>query len=506
MAITVVQQPQLYTPLYNDMPIRLEGGTLTFKQKYVIKLYLPLLSAFPIGVFKANSDNIGWFNLNDVLKYVNNFTSYPGNDTQKKPCWRVQVEYGEEYAASASSAAVYYKTGDIFFQVFNGALSLTEFREYDYTGLINTTTVAVSSGLAIKTLTSLASRKVLLSSKIAADYLINGNSCKAVVTYYNGATLLSTQDVTTPNTNLYQTSANVSPYELAIPPNTTRYTVQLVRVSNGNPLSDIVEYVLDTGCEQYEKVNVYYQNKYGAEDVFVFDKKSTKNTDIQRDLYKTGYGLTNDYTRAGVNVYNSKVTTKHVLNTDWLSKEDYIALGELVESNQVFIQFDEGLIIGSKSQFTLRIGKSQNGLWEIFNTQTLSATKSGPVSLTVTLPSDPTSETFADDLYSNYIEPILLLSNWLTYFDLDDSGVDANNIVLVFTAKQKGVAYNLTSISDGDQMTVSAYSDGVDEIIPTRIPVKVENTTFDYKKDANLELYQIELTVSERLTYERQTQ
>ena len=55
-------------------------------------------------------------------------------------------------------------------------------------------------------------------------------------------------------------------------------------------------------------------------------------------------------------------------------------------------------------------------------------------------------------------------------------------------------------------MTTSGYVDGVDQVLPIRIPVKVENTTFDYKKDANLELYQIELTVTERLTYERQTQ
>ena len=250
---------------------------------------------------------------------------------------------------------------------------------------------------------------------------------------------------------------------------------------------------------------MYYQNKYGAEDVFVFDKKSTKNTDIQRDLYKTGYGLTNDYTRAGVNVYNSKVATKHVLNTDWLSKEDYTALGELVESNNVFIQFEEGLIIGSKSQFTLRIGKSQNDLWEILNPQPFSATKTGAVNLTLTLTPDTAIYDDALDLYAAY-EAVILASNWLTYFDLDDSGVDANNIVLVFTAKQKGTSYNLTSIADGDQMTTSGYVDGVDQVLPIRIPVKVENTTFDYKKDANLELYQIELTVTERLTYERQTQ
>lgn len=515
MAITVVQQPQLYTPLYNDMPIILTGHTGgKFKQKYVIQVTISDFSipfTNQIGTFKSEvlfNDiydlGAGYFNLKDALQYLKNFTSYSVSPFQKN-CWPIQVEYGEEYSNTASGAVTYYKTDDFDINVFNGAFALTEFRQYDYTDLINTTTVAASSGIAIKTLTSIPSRNVQLSSKIAADYLINGNSCKAVVTYYNGATLISTQYVSTANSFLVQTSANVSPYELTIPTNTTRYTVQLVRVSNGNPLSDIVEYVLDTGCEQYEKVNVYYQNKYGAEDVFVFDKKSTKNTDIQRDLYKTGYGLTNDYTRAGVNVYNSKVTTKHVLNTDWLSKDDYIALGELVESNQVFIQFDEGLVVGSKSQFTLRIGKSQNDLWEILNTQTLSATKNGPVSLTLTIPTGLTYG-YANDLYTTEIAPLISLSNWATYFDVDTSGVDNDNILLVFTAKQKGVAYNLTSIADGDQMTTSGYVDGVDQVLPIRIPVKVENTTFDYKKDANLELYQIELTVSERLTYERQTQ
>lgn len=515
MAITVVQQPQLYTPLYNDMPIILTGQTLAkFKQKYVIKVSfadvsVPFVS--DIGTFKSEvlindiyDSGAGYFNLKDALQYLKNFTSYSVSPFQKK-CWPILVEYGEEYSDTASGAVTYYQTDDFGINVFNGAFPLTEFRQYDYTDLINTTTVAASSGIGIKTLTSIQSRNVLLSSMIAADYLINGNSCQAVVTYYNGATALGTQEITTANSFLFQTSAEISPYELTIPTNTTRYTVQLVRTSNGNPLSDVVEYILDEGCSQYEKVNVYYQNKYGAEDVFVFDKKSTKNTDIQREVYKTSYGLTNEYTRAGVNVYNSKVTTKHVLNTDWLTKDDYIALGELVESNNVFIQFDDGFVYGSKSQFTLTITKSQNNLWEILNTQVVSATKTGAVNLLLTLTPDSIIHSTAVDLYAAY-EAVIAASNWATYFDIDSSGVNFDNLVLIFTAKQKGTSYNLTSFSDGDQTNVSGYTDGVDEVIPVRIPVKVENTTFDYKKEANLELYQIELTVTERLTYERQTQ
>ena len=496
------------------MPLILSGYTpAKFKSKYVIKVSFADLSVpyvFSIGTFKSELisnfvySGVGYFNLKDILQYLKNFTTYPSNPFEKK-CWPIGIEYGEEYANTASGAVTYYSSGTIGIKVFNGAFSSTEFREYDYLDLINPTTIAASSGIATKTLTSIASRRVLPSSKVAADYLINANSCKARVTYYNGSTLVGTQDITTPNSFLFQTSAAISPYELTIPTNTTRYTVQLLRISNDNPLSDIVEYVIYDGCSQYEKVNVYYQNKYGAEDVFVFDKKSTKNTDIQREVYKTGYGLTNDYTRAGVNVYNSKISTKHVLNTDWLSKDDYIALGELIESNQVFIDFGETAILGTKAQFTLIITKSQNGEWEILNAQTVSAIKTGAVNLTFTLTPNTVIYDRADDLYAAY-ESVINSSNWATYFDIDTSGVTETQIILVFTAKAKGTNYNLTTFSDGDQTAVTGYSDAIDDVLPIRIPVKVDNTTFEYKKDANLELYQIELTVTERLTYERQIQ
>jgi hypothetical protein len=205
-------------------------------------------------------------------------------------------------------------------------------------------------------------------------------------------------------------------------------------------------------------------------------------------------------------VYDSEIKTKHTLNTDWINEEQLTWLSELVESNNVQFSYDSEFILGTFATFSLRITKSQNNLWEILNSQTLSATKSGPVSLTVTLAGGSPVYDFADDLYTNEIESVLLASNWATYFDIDSSGVDIDNILLVFTAKGKGAIYNLTSFSDGDQMTVTNYVNGITEVLPTLIPVTVDNTSFEFKTRDNDKLFQLTLNVTETSVYNRQSQ
>jgi hypothetical protein len=179
-------------------------------------------------------------------------------------------------------------------------------------------------------------------------------------------------------------------------------------------------------------------------------------------------------------------------------------LSELVESNNVQFSYDSEFVLGSKSSFTLRITKSQNDLWEILNTNVLSATKSGPVSLTMTLTGGTPEYDFADDLYTSEIQPVIAASNWATYFDIDASGVDANNILLIFTAKAKGTTYNLTSFADGDQMTVSNYVDGITEVLPTTIPIQIEDTSFEFKTRDNDKLFQLTINATETSVYNRQ--
>jgi len=334
-----------------------------------------------------------------------------------------------------------------------------------------------------------------------------GTNTRALVTYYNGNALISTQTVSLTTANRTDVTVNGSYNSLAVPPTATKYTIALERVSNGNDLSPTYTYNLVDACSKYPTLNVYFQNKWGAYDSFIFNLKSTKNDSINRKTYQKQDRYLSTYNAydPAIRVYDSEIKTKHTLNTDWITQEQLNWLSELVESNNVQFSYDSEFVIGTYASFNLRIGKSQNDEWEILNSQTLSATKSGPVSLTVTL--TPNSEIYdrADDLYNAY-ESVITSSNWATYFDIDRSGVDADNILLKFTAKGKGTTYNLTTFADGDQMTVSNYVDGITEVMPTLIPVTVDNTSFEFKTRDNDKLFQLTLNVTETSVYNRQNQ
>ena len=350
-------------------------------------------------------------------------------------------------------------------------------------------------------------KDILKSTLNELTFLCNGGTnTRALITYYNGNALISTQIVAVTTANKTDLTVNASFNSLAVPTNATKYTVALERISNGNDLSSTYTYNLLDACSKYPTLNVYFQNKWGAYDSFIFNKKSTKNDSINRKTYQKQDRYINTYNSydPAIRTYDSEIKTKHTLRTDWITEDQLNWLSELVESNNVQFSYDSEFVLGTFASFNLRITQSQGGLWEILNSQTLSATKSGPVSLTVTLAGGSPFYDFADDLYTNEIEAVLLASNWATYFDIDSSGVDATNILLKFTAKAKGATYNLTSFADGDQMTVTNYVNGTNEIMPTLIPITIEDTSFEFKTKDNDKLFQLTINATETSVYNRQ--
>ena len=523
MAITIIEQPQSYTPIYNDMVV-LTSSNLTSNPKFLFGLDVDLILensiapiVVPLGRLKSPAvfdqsqvgyPKRGFFNVKELLKYIP-LINTKGNTLFSDISHLIRLTPGEEYAASASGVATYYpSSANVEYVGFNGALRLDEFRQFVPTDLINTTTIAASSGIGQYIMSSYTQPKDILKSTLnELTFLCNGGTnTRALITYFNGNALISTQIVAVTTANKTDLTVNASFNSLAVPTNATKYTVALERISNGNDLSSTYTYNLIDACSKYPTLNVYFQNKWGAYDSFIFNKKSTKNDSINRKTYQKQDRYINTYNSydPAIRTYDSEIKTKHTLRTDWITEDQLNWLSELVESNNVQFSYDSEFVLGTFASFNLRITQSQGGLWEILNSQTLSATKSGPVSLTVTLAGGSPFYDFADDLYTNEIEAVLLASNWATYFDIDSSGVDATNILLKFTAKAKGAIYNLTSFADGDQMTVSNYVNGITEVMPTLIPVTIDDTSFEFKTRDNDKLFQLTINATETSVYNRQ--
>jgi hypothetical protein len=520
MAITILEQPQSHTPLYNDQVVLMSSNLVDnpkfkfgldvevtlegFGNQYIGRLKTPWVA--DLNTFQQR----GFFNVKELLKN-SNFFQTKRNFLFADISHTIRLTPGEEYASSPSGVATYYAGSAVInYVAFNGALRLNEYIDFVPTDLINTTTIAASSGIGQYIMSSYTQPKDILKSTInELTFLCNGGTnTRAVFSYYINNALITTQAITQTTANRTDLTVNGSYNALAVPLNANKIGIRLERISNGEWLTDQYEYNLVEACSMYPTLNVYFQNKWGAYDSFIFNLKSTKSDSINRKTYQKQDRYLNTYNAydPAIRVYDSEIKTKHTLNTDWINEEQLTWLSELVESNNVQFSYDSEFVIGTFASFNLRIGKSQNDLWEILNSQTLSATKSGPVSLTVTLAGGSPFYDFADDLYTNEIEAVLLASNWATYFDIDSSGVDNDNILLKFTAKGKGAIYNLTSFSDGDQMTVTNYVNGITEVLPTLIPVTVDNTSFEFKTRDNDKLFQLTLNVTETSVYNRQSQ
>lgn len=514
MAITIVEQPKTYTPLYNDIVAVVSSNKTTeakFKFCLDVKVNIEGLGLTTLGRLKSpvvysqsTGASVGYFNIKDILKGSNFFASknsYVFHDISHP----IQLVPGEEYASAITSAPVYYAaTGQTMnTTVFNGALRLKEYVDFVPADLINPTTIAATSGIGQYALSAFVSpRKVLQSSVVELSFLCNGGTnTKAVVTYYNGATSLGTQDISVTTANKTDITVNVSPSVLTIPFGTTRYTVQLKRISNGNALSDTYEYEFDTECTKFDKVNVYFQNKWGGYDNSIFAMRETKTDNIDRktfekpDRYVDGY----NYYNLSQTTYSSKINTQHILNTDWVDEPTMNWLSELMESNSVLMSYDD-----NGGQFASIDIIFPNWVSEGTSTTTDGRSFVTPLgSLSFSIPSGTAYGTFGDDYITDVVIPALQASGLNTNYDFINIG-DASTAAVRITAKTYGSNYAFTSNSAIGTTTVANLVEGTD--MPTLLPVKVDTQNFVWKKQEVDKLFQLQLTVTETPTLERQYQ
>ena len=526
MAVTIIEQPQSHTPIYNDQVFVLQGP-LFAPPKYIICLdvsivlegssetYLGRLKSPTVISYQAPRAGLyTYFNLKELIKNLI-FFGTKSNFLAGDISHLIKVVPGEEYAASPSGAATYYpSSANIQYVGFNGALRLDEFRQFVPTDLINTTTIAASSGIGQYIMSSYTQPKNILKSTInELTFLCNGGTnTGARVRYYNGSTQISSVLMSLSITNRTDLTVNASYNSLAVPPTTTKISVTLERLSNGNWLSNEYFYNLVEACSKYPTLNVYFQNKWGAYDSFIFNKKSTKRDSINRKTYQKQDRYINTYNSydPAIRTYDSEIKTRHTLSTDWVTEEEMTWLSELVESNNVQFSYDSEFILGRKAEVTITVTPPPMSEWAFDPySQTMTATM-GAINLVANFPVSTAFYTFADDFYFAEIKPVLVASNWNTYFDFDESGVTAEAIVFKMVAKTKGAGSTLTSVSTGSggsvgsQIFHSNNITGITEVLPTTIPIQIEDTSFEFKTRDNDKLFQLTINAVETSVYNRQ--
>jgi hypothetical protein len=115
---------------------------------------------------------------------------------------------------------------------------------------------------------------------------------------------------------------------------------------NNNIVSEIRRYVIDDECSNYEPVIVAFINRLGSLDYFTFTQNSRKSMTINRNEWRKELNI-NTGNVPGSNPFSlvdrgrgiiSQTTKQNiVINSNWLSEEDYSWLNELVNSQYIWI-------------------------------------------------------------------------------------------------------------------------------------------------------------------------
>jgi hypothetical protein len=522
MAITIVEQPQTYTPLYNDIVAVISSNQTSqakFKFCLDVKVNIEGLGLTTLGRLKTpvvynqlTGASVGFFNVKELLQ-GSNFFATKNNYVFHDISHPIQLVPGEEYASAITSAPVYYAaTGQTMnTTVFNGALRLKEYIDFVPADLINTTTIAASSGIGQYALSTFVSpRKILQSSVVELSFLCNGGTnTRAVVTYYNGATSLGTQNISVTTANKTDITVNVSPSVLTIPSGTTKYTVQLKRISNGNALSDAYTYEFDTECTKFDKVNVYFQNKWGGYDNSIFAMRETKTDSIDRKTYEKPdrYVATYNYYNLSQTTYSSKISTQHILNTNWVDEPTMNWLSELVESNSVLMSYDSELEVstGVKASCDIIFNDWVSEGTSILDDGCSFVTPNGSFSFFV--PEETFFEADASDFIDTIVREYFNLGGLNAYYDLINTST-LTSATAKIVAKNTGSIYSFTTATSIGSCGISNIIAGVKDNydMPTLLPVKVDTQNFVWKKQEVDKLFQLQLTVTETPTLERQYQ
>lgn len=288
-------------------------------------------------------------------------------------------------AADTATGTVTEQTSDKHagsYLIYNGVLYDTDILKLDSTGnygynlnratsqpgfILNTTT---SKFLTNAPTTQYVREKDYLTlaffSEYNSDFIVapsgTNNAVEGIRTkfYYNGSAVVDNIRQLTGSTGGHYGYINDSNVKLqyvgvglgnlvasgiSIPANWDYYTVH-AEDDQGTPaiISDTYYfYPQEDDCKGFETIRLTWLNKFGVWDYYNFTKKSVRSFNTKRKSYTQITGSWNgnrhmlDGHTGGKKHYNTSVSEKIKLNTDYITEAEAVWLEELFISNEVYI-------------------------------------------------------------------------------------------------------------------------------------------------------------------------
>lgn len=384
MAVTILTTPGTHTPAYNNQNIvasSTNSSQTNFKYVVTVQINNGYYDADAQFKIPARPDNAKLYF--DPRPIVKSYVSSPFHNTivdfypadvddaseLKKVTIGIDEEYGSPVSGFGGASASYY--------IWNGAYNAIDFADYTY---------ATSTSAKDLTLSPNLTDTIHYNQKFLFKTWHRGFSTRNLrymsLTCFNSAGAV-VQDAVLEN-GFYDVSNplsyfrnwitfNCSPYGFnnitggaiisqtvagALVPTTTAYYAfyfYAVAPVISNISSSAYTVYIDDYCSKYSRYVLHFLNRLGNYDSFTFNLVSRYKTDKETSEYKTiPYSLNGSnqyryekYTNDTV-IYNTVLTNKWTLNSDWVDDATSAWLLDLFSSPEVRLENESGVVIAVK--------------------------------------------------------------------------------------------------------------------------------------------------------------
>lgn len=388
MAITIRQEPSEYSPVYNELKFVVSStNTSQANFRFICDVYVNGSSDYIARLDTVPNPTYGT-GVFDVARIIESYVThdFDVDSVASKKCENstayYQCKFGEEYGLASSGTTVYPNmTNSSTKYTWNGVFDWEDWNSYDQNKY--KTNQASSQWLT----SAPNNKKVYIDSNYSSGneflYCLNDTSGNVyfmdVDTYDSNGVAVGSYRVE----NLYQNSPsngkmisfpsgynmnNISASHIQVASGTlpiigstvASYTIYASDYSGTTTINVPKTFTVDRSCSKYQLYEIYFLNKLGGYDTFVFNFKSIHRADIKRSNYKSvmgrltsAYVYTNSVNQRGVTQYDTTVEDIITLKSDYIDEDTMLWLEELVTSPDVYMlkNGEEVPIIITNAQF-----------------------------------------------------------------------------------------------------------------------------------------------------------
>lgn len=384
MAITILSSPGTHTPTYNNQFIvasSTNSGQTNFKYKVTVEINNGYYNQNTTFKIPARPDNSKLYF--DPKPITRNYITSPFHNTEtdfivadvddsselKKVTIGIDEEYGSPVSAFSGVSSSYY--------IWNASYNNIDFADFVYA------TSSVCKDLTLSpSLTDTIHYDQKYLMKAWHRGFSTGNLRYMRLKCYDSSgsniqtAILENVYYDTSNPLSYFRNwigLNCSPYGfnnitggaivsqsavgLLVPTTTSYYTIEGSATNFGTATINMATVYIDDYCSKYNRYVLHFLNRLGNYDSFTFNLLSRYKTDKETSEYKKiPYSLNasnvyryEKYTNDTV-TYNTVLTNKWTLNTDWINDAQATWLRDLFASPEVRLEIpDDANTIGDQS-------------------------------------------------------------------------------------------------------------------------------------------------------------